>query len=245
MRLSVPRVLVDINGLHELSGIRVHGDTTTIGALTRHREVERSESIAQRLPLLHQAMPYVAHPAIRNRGTFGGSIAYADPAAELPACAVALDASFTIASKHGERVVRATEFFLGLYETALGHGEVLIAADFPASAEGHRSTFHELARRHGDYPIVGLAAHAKVSGSTISDLRLAYFGVGATPVLARNASAVLEGVTYSAAVLAQAQGMLEADLSPFGDATCSAATRKHLARVLLGRAATQLIGRAR
>ncbi len=242
MRLSSPRVLIDLNGLPELSGIRVDGETITIGALTRHREVERSEVVARHLPLLHQALPHVAHAAIRNRGTFGGSIAFADPAAELPACAVALEARFRIASRKGDRTVRAGDFFVGLYETALVPGEVLVAADFPVIGDGYRSAFHELARRRGDYPIVGLAAHAKVSGTALSALRLAYFGAGETPVLARNAATALESAPYSAAVLAQAQAALEGELSPFGDAACSAATRKHLARVLLGRAVSQLIG---
>ena len=241
MRLSAPRVLVDINGLTALSGIRVDGRTITIGALTRHREVERSETIAERLPLLHQAMPHVAHAAIRNRGTFGGSIAFADPAAELPACAVALAATFRIASSQGERTVRAADFFKGLYETALQPGEVLVAADFPENAGGYRSVFQELARRHGDYPIVGLAAHAKVASSALSDLRLVFFGAGETPMVARKAAAILERAPYSPALLAEAQAALESELSPFGDAACSAATRTHLARVLLGRAASQLL----
>jgi aerobic carbon-monoxide dehydrogenase medium subunit len=242
MRLSAPQVLVDINGLSELSGIRVESDSVTIGALTRHRELECSHAIARYLPLLHQAMPHVAHAAIRNRGTFGGSIANADPAAELPACSLALGARFRIASKGGERVVAATDFFTGLYETALQVGDVLIAADVPVTTQDYRSSFHELARRHGDYPLVGLAAQAKVSGSALSDLCLAYFGAGATPLLARTAAAVLENAPYSAALLRQAQAALDADLSPFGDATCSAETRKHLARVLLARAVSQLTG---
>jgi carbon-monoxide dehydrogenase medium subunit len=242
MRLSAPKVLVDINGLLELSGIRVNGEAVAIGALTRHREIERSDAIARRVPLLHQAMPHVAHAAIRNRGTFGGSIANADPAAELPACSVALGASFRIASKRGERSVAAQDFFTGLYETALQPGDVLIGADVPVRAEGYRSSFQELARRHGDYPLVGLAAHAKVSGNVMSDLRLAYFGAGATPILARSAVAVLENVSYSPALLLEAQAALDTDLSPFSDAACSAETRKHLACVLLGRAVSKLLG---
>jgi carbon-monoxide dehydrogenase medium subunit len=241
MRLSAPRVLVDINGLDALAAIRVQGDTITIGALTRHRALERSATIAERLPLIREAMPHVAHAAIRNRGTFGGSIAFADPAAELPACAVALGATFRIASSSGERTVRADHFFKGLYETALQTAEVLVAAEFPAMADGYRSCFHELARRHGDYPIVGLAAHAKVAGSTLSDLRLVFLGAGETPMRARTAVAVLESTPYSTALLAEAQSALEADLAPFGDAACSAATRKHLARVLLGRGVSQLL----
>jgi aerobic carbon-monoxide dehydrogenase medium subunit len=242
MRLSSPQVLVDINAIGELAGIRVSGDSVTIGALTRHREVERSEIVARHLSLLHQAMPHVAHAAIRNRGTFGGSIANADPAAELPACSLALGVRFRIVSKRGERTLAAQDFFTGLYETALKPGDVLVAGDFPVVGDGYRSSFHELARRHGDYPLVGLAAHAKASGNTLSDLRLAYFGAGATPLLARTAAGVLEKAPYSAALLKDAQAALDTDLSPFGDVSCSSETRRHFARVLLARAVAKMTG---
>ncbi len=239
MRLAAPGVLVDINGLSALSGIRVADGTLTIGALTRHRAVETSPEIARHVPLLAQALPHVAHAAIRNRGTFGGSIAFADPAAELPACCIALDAQLVIARRGGERRVPARKFFKGLYETDLTPGELLVAGEFPALAPGYRSAFQELARRHGDYAIVGLAAHAKVSGGTLSDVRLAFFGVGATPVLARGAAQALEGKPVPDAVAA-AQAALEGDLEPYGDIHNSAAARLHLARVLLGRVVAQL-----
>jgi len=151
MRLSSPQVLVDINGLQTLSGIRDDGDTITIGALTRHREVERSDTIARHLPLLRLAMPHVAHAAIRNCGTFGGSIVFADPAAELPACPLALHARFRIASTRGERTVAATDFFLGLYETALAPGEVLIAAGRAATRKSSSQARSRMASRRATW----------------------------------------------------------------------------------------------
>lgn len=239
MRLAAPRVLLDINGLSGLVGIKVKGGTLTIGALTRHRELERSPDIANQLPLIHQAMPQVAHAAVRNRGTFGGSVVFADPAAELPACSVALDATFVLASRNGERRVPAREFFKGLYETDLRPGELFVTGEFPVIKPSYRSAFQELARRQGDYAIVGLAAHARVEGKAFFDVSLVFFGVGATPVLAQRAAAVLEGQNFSAAAAA-AQAALDADLAPLDDVHHSAATRMHLARVLTDRVLSQL-----
>ena len=240
MRLAAPGVLIDINALTGLSGIRVAGGTVAIGALTRHRAVETSPDIAHHLPLLAQALPHVAHAAVRNRGTFGGSIAFADPSAELPACSVALGAQFVIAGRSGERRVPARAFFKDLYETDLRPGELLVAGEFPMLAPGYRSAFQELARRHGDYAIVGLAAHAKVSGGALSDARLAFFGVGATPVLAHAAAQALEGKPIADAIAA-AQAALDGELEPYGDIHNSAAARLHLARVLLGRVVGDLL----
>lgn len=240
MRLAAPRVLIDINGLRELSGIRIAGDTLVIGALTRHCAVERSPEVARHLPLIHAAVPYVAHIAVRNRGTFGGSIAFADPAAELPACCLALDARFVVAGRNGTRRVAARDFFLGWYETALKPGEILMAGEFPVCKPGYRSAFQELARRHGDYAIVGLAAHARVEDGAFSDVRLAYCGVGATPLLARNAASALEGKACSAAAVAGVQAVLGSDLAPVDDVNQTAATRMHLARVVTGRVIYEL-----
>lgn len=239
MRLAAPRVLIDIGGLQALSGIRLYGDTVIIGALTRHRLVETSPEIARHVPLLAAALPHVAHAAVRNRGTFGGSIVYADPAAELPACSLALDAQFVIANRQGNRRVPARDFFRGLYETDLAPGELLVAGEFPVLKAGYRSAFQELSRRRGDYAIVGLAAHAKFAEGMFSDVRLAFLGVGAMPMLARGASKALEGKVDADAILA-AQTVLAEDLKPFDDIHNSAAMRLHLARVLLGRVAGQL-----
>ena len=240
MRLSSPAVLVDITGVPGLAGIAVRGDVLRIGALTRHREIERSREVAEHAPLLAQAAPHIAHVAIRNVGTIGGSLAHADPAAEWPACCVALDADIVIASRAGERRVKARDFYKGLFETALGEGELVAAVELPLLGAGYRSVFLELARRHGDYAMVGVAAAARPAGGTLSDLRLAFLGAGTTPILARNAMAAAEGEKASPDTIAAAQGALAKDLAPIGDLNASPATKLHLARVLCGRALAQL-----
>lgn len=241
MRLAAPAVLVDINGLTELSGVTVGGDTLRVGALTRHRSLERSAEIAKYLPLVHKAMPYVAHAAIRNRGTFGGSIAFADPAAELPACCVALDARMELASKSGCRTVHARQFFKGLYETDMRADEVLLGAEFTMPKPGYRSAFLELARRHGDYAIVGVAAQGKLQDDYFSDVNLVFFGVGAMPILAVNAAVALEAAPFTPSTLAAVQSAISEDLDPYDDIYHSAATKLHLARVLAGRAINALV----
>lgn len=240
LRLSAPEVLVDITGLKELAGITLVGDRLRIGALTRHREVETSELVRRYAPLIAQAIPHVAHPAIRNRGTFGGSIAFADPAAELPACVVALDAEMEIAGRNGVRRVRAGDFFHGLYETAIRPGEVLTAIEIPVIRPNFRSAFAELARRHGDYAIVGLGAHGCIDGGVVRNLRFVFFGVGLKPVRARHAETILAGRPLDAATIAEAQAALGRDLDPPDDIQASGATKLHLARVLAGRVLTDL-----
>ena len=235
MRLDAPRVLIDINGLAELARITVDGERVTIGALVRHRFVEGSPDVARHLPLIHAAMPFIAHAAVRNRGTFGGSIALADPAAELPACCLALDATFILRSRGGERRVAAREFFTGLYETDLRAGELLVGGEFALKSDHFRYSFQEFARRHGDYAIVGVAACARLADSVLSEVRLAFCGMGPTPLLARGAASELEGQACTPGAIARAQTALVHDLAPFDDLYQTAATRMHLARVLLGR----------
>lgn len=241
MRLSAPEALVDINPIDELSGISVTGSHVRIGALTRHAALERSTEVARHLPLLAEAIRFVAHPAIRNRGTFGGSIALADPAAELPACACALGARFEIASRSGRRVVVADDFFHGMFETSIGDSEVLVAAEFPRANGNSRSGFAELARRHGDYAIVGLAAQASVERGALGDPRLVYFGVGDRPVAARIAAAALAGGGVGDASIKAAQDALADDIDPPNDLVGSAEFKLHLARVLMERVLRQLV----
>jgi aerobic carbon-monoxide dehydrogenase medium subunit len=243
LRLSAPALLIDINGLDELAGIALEDGGLRIGALTRQRIVEESEEVARHAPLLKMAMPYVAHPAIRNRGTIGGSIAFADPAAELPACAVALGAEIELRGAGGSRVVEAAQFFRGLYETDLRPGEVVTAVTIPMRA-GCRSAIAELARRHGDYAMVGLAAHARLDGGTLADPRLVFFGVGAKPVHAHAAGAALEGRKLDDGSIAAATEALADDLEPVGDLQASAATKLHLASVLTARVLRQLAAEA-
>ena len=235
MRLSSPQLLIDINRLADLDGIVVADGQVRIGALARHTAVERSPVVATHLPLVARAMPYVAHPAIRNRGTFGGSLAFADPAAELPACAVALGGQLELCSRTGSRTVAAAAFYHGLYETARADDEVLVAARFPLPAPNTRARFGELARRHGDYAIVGLAAQARVDDGVFADLRLVFFGVGDRPVPASAAAAALAGRPGEPTDVAHARAALDADLDPPADLNGGPATKRHLARVLLGR----------
>jgi carbon-monoxide dehydrogenase medium subunit len=240
MRLSSPDVLVDITGVAGLAGITVQSDVVRIGALTRHVEIERSPEIARHVPLLAQAVPHIAHVAIRNAGTFGGSVALADPAAEYPACTLALGGTLVVAGRKGERRVAARDFFRGLYDTALQPGEIVVAGEFPIRT-GYRSAFLELARRHGDYAIVGVAAHARVDAGKVSDLRLAFLGAGDRPMLAAQAAAAVEGRAPTAEVVKAAQDAIARDLDPPADLYTSSATKLHLARVLTGRALAALV----
>lgn len=235
MRLSAPEVLVDIGRVADLAGIEDAGDTLRIGAMTRHVDVETSGLVADYAPLLASAMPHIAHPAIRNRGTFGGSIAFADPAAELPACAVALGARMSIAGRDGTRTVEADSFFRGLYETAVGPGEILTAVEVPKIAPGWKSGFMELARRHGDYAIIGLAAHVEIEGGRFGAGRLVFFGAGDRPVSAARTAALLEGEAWSDALADQLAASLKEELDPFEDLNADAAMRRHLAGVLVKR----------
>ncbi len=235
MRLSAPELLVDIGRVPGLAGIEATEDGLRIGAMTCHAEVEASALVASRAPLIASALAHIAHPAVRNRGTFGGSIAFADPAAELPACAVALGARMTIAGKGGARAVAADAFFRGLYETALGPGEVLTAVEIPGIADGWRSGFMELARRHGDYAMIGLAAHMEVADGRFGRGRLVFFAVSERPVSAVRSAALLEGERWSDALGARIAEMLKEELDPFEDLNADAAMRRHLAGVLAKR----------
>jgi carbon-monoxide dehydrogenase medium subunit len=234
MRLSAPSLLIDINGLGGLDGITVKGGAVEIGALTRHTQAERSDVIAKQAPLIARAIPHIGHPAIRNRGTLGGSIAFADPAAELPACLLALDGEIDATGPKGKRTIKAQDFFQGLFETALGPQEVLTAIRVPAADNAARVGFAELARRHGDYAIVGLAACARANGKGLSDVRLAYFGVGSTPVRAKKAELALASGNIDAAIKAL-------DLQPHDDVQATGKVKTHLAGVLLRRVAKQLL----
>ena len=189
MRLLEPTLLIDINGVDELSGISGSGNGIRVGALTRQTVLGASDVVMRRAPLLTAAVPFIAHEAIRNRGTFGGSLVQADPAAELPACVVALDAQLEIAGPRGRRRVAARDFFKGVYETALARDEILVAAEIPA--QRGTTLFLELARRQGDYAIAGLAGWAALQRGRIAEARLVFFGTDIRAVEAKAASAAL------------------------------------------------------
>ena len=188
LRLLEPSVLVDINRVPGLSDIALLEQSLQIGATARHATVLLSTDVAQAVPLLKLALPHVAHMAVRNRGTHGGSCALADPSAEIPACAVALEASFVVRGPGGQRRVPAADFFRGLYETALAPDEVLVRVDYPRAQPGRRYAFEEVARRRGDFAIAGLAAAAGVERGRVREARLAFFGVADRPLLVCAAS---------------------------------------------------------
>lgn len=242
LRLSRPTVLIDINAIPDLQGIRETGDSVLVGALTTHVTLEKSPLIARHVPLVATAMPQIAHPAIRNRGTIGGSIAFADPAAELPACSLALDATFILRNRAEERRVQASDFFHGLFETALRPGEILASIQFPKATTRHRFAFSELARRHGDYAMVGLAAAAQQADGRLQSLTLAYFGVADRPVAAAGAAGCL--LRDGPKGLDAACASLGGDLAPSGDLNAGPQTKLHLATVLLRRAMPSLFASA-
>jgi carbon-monoxide dehydrogenase medium subunit len=241
LRLATPRAVIDINRIPDLDAIRVTADGLVIGALARQEALERSPLVREHAPLLAAAMPHVGHSAIRARGTIGGSLALADPAAELPACAVALGATIRAGRRGGSRDIVADDFFRGIYTTALVPGEIVTGILVPRAAAGWRWGFDELARRHGDFALAGLAAGARVTSGTIAELRLVFFGVGTRPVRARGAEAALAGRRADADALAAAGRALDRDLDPPGDVHGSPALRRHLARVLLSRVVARLV----
>lgn len=239
LRLQAPDILIDIGRLPELQGLSVDATHLRIGAATRHSEILSSALVRQHAPLLVEAAAHVAHPAIRNRGTFAGSLALADPAAEFPAMALALDADIEIASLAGARRVAAEDFFIDLYETALTPGEIIVAVHVPIAQPGSRSAFDELARRRGDYAIVGLGVNGLFEDGIVRKMRLAFLSAGPTALRARTAETILTGNRLDKNTIRAAQDVLEADLFPMEDEQVPASMRLHLARVLLGR----LLGR--
>jgi aerobic carbon-monoxide dehydrogenase medium subunit len=243
LRLISPELVVDIGGLAELRGITVKEGILTIGALTRHVDLLRSTEIAAHAPLLADAIVHVAHPAIRNRGTIGGSLAHADPASELPACMLALAAIIIVRGPRGERRIAARKFFTGIYETALSPQELLVAVELPVAPKQSTHFFHEFARRHGDYAIVGLAAQAVVNDGRFADLRLGFFAVSDRPLLARAAGKLINA-PVTPALLSDALSDLADELDPQVDHQATPAMRRHLAKVLLTRCVTALLSRS-
>ncbi len=243
LRLVSPELIVDIGGLAELRGIAVKDDILAIGALTRHVDLLNSPEIAKHVPLLTEAIAHVAHPAIRNRGTLGGSLAHADPASELPACMVALSATIIVRGQNGERRIGAEEFFRGIYETALSAQELLVGVELPVARKSSIHFFFEFARRHGDYAIAGLAAQAVLDGDAFAELKLVFFAVGDRPVSAK-AARMLVGIAITPAVLSDALVALAEELDPHDDHQASASMRRHLAKVLMRRCIGSLLGSA-
>ena len=246
-RLANPGILVDLNGLAELAYIRRGGDGTLyIGAMTRHSTVERDPLVAQHAPLLHETMPHIAHRQIRNRGTIGGSLAHADPAAELPSVVVALDARLRLLSAAGERWVDAADFYQGLFTTDLAPEELLAEIAIPSMPARSGWAFDEVARRPGDYALVGAAAVVMLDAAgRCADARLVYLSVGEGPEQATTAAAALLGQPPSPDLIARAAEIAAADdIDPVADIHASAAYRRQLARVLAQRTLTRAFQRA-
>ncbi len=246
-RLAQPAVLIDLNRVDELFYIK-NGDTAglKIGAMTRQRQVERSKLILEKSPLIHETMPHIAHPQIRNRGTIGGSLAHADPAAELPAVMIALDAEFLLRGQKAERTIAAKEFFLDLFFTALEPEELIVEITLPSLPKNSGWAFREIARRHGDFALVGVAAVVTLDQkSQCEQARIVLMSVGNGPVEAEQAQQALIGQKPTAeAIRAAAETAAEKDIDPPGDMHASVAYRRHLARVLTEQALTEAFERA-
>jgi carbon-monoxide dehydrogenase medium subunit len=240
LRLASPSILIDISRIPGLSSIERHGSVLRIGALVTHRQLLDSAEVAASVPLLAQAVPYVAHLAIRNAGTIGGSLALADPAAEYPSVALALQATLIASSLRGERRIAAADYFQGLYQTALAEDEILTAVEFPIATPDQRFSFQELARRRGDYAMVGVACAITWTAGRVSDARITFLAMGDGPVLASHAMKALVGTSLDAAAIQACQQALSQDLAPAGDLQATPETKCHLARVLMGRALNPL-----
>ena len=235
LRLARPAVLIDINGIDELSGVSAADGWTVIGAMTREYLAEESELVAATVPLLAAALPFIGHEAIRSRGTIGGSLAHSDPAGELPAVARALDAELVVRSQSGERVIPAAEWFEGYFQTSRRPDELLVQVRFPTAKPGTGVSFQEVARRHGDFAIVGLAASLTLSDGTISDARLAFAGLSDMPVRATAAEDLLVGKRPSAELFDEAARRATDGVNPPADLNGSSDYRKTIAAALVRR----------
>lgn len=246
LRLAQPEHLVDLNALaDELSGIRSNDGSLRIGAMTRQRAAERSSDVAADCPLLAEALPMWGHSQIRNRGTLGGSLAHADPAAEFPSIAVALDAKLRVVGPKGERTIEAADFFTGYLSTAIEPDEILVGIDLDVLPEGSGTSFQEVSRRHGDFAMVGVAAAVTVDAGTVTDARLVFSGVSDTPVRATAAEQALVGGSGDPAAVEAAAELVAAGLAPPADIHASSAYRQHLSCVLARRALDAALQRAR
>lgn len=246
-RLVQPTVLLDLNMVEALAYVT---PTATgglrIGAMTRQRRVEQEPLVLEACPLLAEAMPHIAHPQIRNRGTIGGSLVHADPASELPVIAVALDATFKVAGGNGERQTAAKDFFQTLFTVDLAPDELLVEVEFPARPARTGYAFQEVARRHGDYALVGAAAVVQLGQDGVcEDARLVFLNVGDGPMDAPRAAGMLRGQRLTPDVIEEAvQAAAAEEIDPIGDVHATADYQRHLARVLGRRTLQQAADRA-
>jgi carbon-monoxide dehydrogenase medium subunit len=242
LRLAYPEALVDVGRVDEMRGVRDEGGSLRIGATTTHHEVLTNPLVRQHVPLLAEATATVADPAVRHRGTFGGSLAHADPAGDLPAVALALDASMEVAGAGGRRSIPAGEFFVDYLQTALAADEVLVAVRVPklGAGWGHRyEKFHRVAQA---WPIVGVAAVVRRDNGSIAEARVGLTNMGSTPLRARAVEEALAGAAASADAIAAAAGRAAEGTRPGSDLNAQADYREHLAKVLTRRALTAASG---
>lgn len=245
MRLARPSWLVDLNGVSSLDTIDDRGDMLAFGAMVRERDAERSRLVADRTPLLAEALPFIGHVSIRNRGTIGGSMAHADASAELPAVALATNAELVGRGPGGERVIPAEDFFVGHFTTALADDECLVEVRVPTGPVGAGWSFREIARRFGDFAIVGVAAMVALDGNqTIDNARICFFGVAGQPVRAREVESALAGAPVSDETFRAAAADAVRDLEPASDMHGSSEFRRHLAEVTVRRALNDAAARA-
>jgi len=237
LRLAKPKILVDLNGISSLAGIREAPECISIGAMTRQSTIERSLLVREGCPILAEAMRHIGHVAIRHRGTLGGSLVHADPAAELPAVALALDAKFEVARKGIDRVIPAEQFFTDYLTTALEPDEILRQIDFPVLSPSSGYALEEIARRHGDFAIAGVVAVVDLDDAgKIAEARIALFGVAPTPVRSRKAERALIGQEPDDNALRDAAVLVQDVLDPPADIRASSGYRKHAAAILTARA---------
>ena len=241
MRLSEPSLLIDLQAVNELKGLSVQENVLRIGALVTHTEIETSALISKHAPLLCTAAPHIAHRAIRNLGTFGGSIAYGDPAAEWPACLLALKGVVVARSLRGERRIAADDFFTGLYTTELAIDELIVACEIPIAQVDQKFAFTELARRHGDYAVVGLATAISLRQGQAADARLAWIGIGSTPMRSPATEQTLLNRPLNDETIQIAVKALHVELQPLADLTHSEAAKRQLSGVLLKRALVSIM----
>ncbi len=244
MRLSSPEMLVDINRIGALRGIAERSDTIRIGALVRHADVLDSALIARKLPLLAMAIPYVAHMAVRNRGTTCGSLALADPSAEMPAVAVALNADIVLHKRDAARTVSARDFFQGLYQTSREDDEMISEVLFPVAAPDAVFGFAELTRRHGDFATVGIAATARGASRGLDELNVVIFGSEAMPLLSASAAGMTIDAALSDGALTEIAHGITKVMDPIANHQGRADTKRAQAAVLLKRTLKDMLGRA-
>jgi CO/xanthine dehydrogenase FAD-binding subunit len=246
-RLTQPAMLIDINPLAELAGIRDgDGAKVRIGALTRYRTLERDPATARHLPLIHEALPHIAHPQIRNRGTIGGNLAHADPASEMPAIVVALGGRLRAQSAKGERWIDAADFFIGALTTALEPDEMLTEVELPAAPSRSGSCFMEVARRRGDFALIGVACTVRLDDNrSCAEARIALCNAGDGPVFAAQASQSLAGRAIGTAEIAAAAKLVQEEIDPGGSIHASKEFQRHLAGVVTTRALAKANERAR